>query len=198
MNRLEDDMYRFLYFIGSRKRFFLPLVALGLGMFVLMQALFATQFAPASEIPDSLFNYGPGRLILLIDSLGQAGRGVYLRLDMLDMAFPLVYGLLLATLIILFWGKRVGAYRTASALACIPLLGAAADYAENICVRIVISMFAEGNTAARIIGLRPLAAVIAGYATTIKWSSTAAAIALVLAGIAFSALRRKKIGKGLQ
>jgi len=94
-------MYRFFSSIAGRKRFFIPLLAVSLGMFGLMQALFALQFAGAA-VPDSLFRYGPARLVSMLDALGPAGRMGYLRLGLLDMAFPLVYGLFFATLIVFF------------------------------------------------------------------------------------------------
>ncbi len=181
-------MYGILLPIVKRCRLFVSIVMLCGGMLVLMLVLFLGR-----NLPDSLLAYTSGQLVAALDRLGPSGRLVYLRLHILDMVYPLVYGLGLSSLMVFFWGVRGGAARAASLLAFLPVLTALMDYTENICIRIVSVLFTQGKTAADIAALHPFAASLSGYATSAKWVCTVLSLASVLAGYVFQAIRRRRV-----
>jgi hypothetical protein len=181
-------MYRFLSSISTRRPLFFGLIVLSFGMFILMQVLFSTQFAhlnwmgSPSAPPDSRLYYTPDQLADFLESLGPAGRLVYLRLHLVDMIFPIVYGLFFAVVTVYFWGVRGGLVKTATSLAVLPIAGAMSDCAENVCIQIVSA------------GAHPVAALIAGYATAVKWGLTAASVLAIAAGIIVFIVRGRSRG----
>jgi hypothetical protein len=191
-------MYKLLFPVVSRRWLLLALTALTLGMLVLMQLLFRFQLGHRfglAEPPDGRLYYTSGQLVSVLDALGPAGRRVYLHLHVPDMLFPLVYGLFFAALIVFFWGLRAGAVRTASSFAIVPAIGTVADWIENLSIEWVSSLFSAGRTAADITTAAPSAAQLAGVATAVKWTCAWASVLLILAGIAFSTVRRRQARK---
>jgi hypothetical protein len=176
-------MERLLRSIVERKVAFRGLIALALAMFVLLQVLFRTQLGQVpSPAPDARLHYSSQELVAYLDALGPEGREVYMRLHLLDMAFPLVYGLFFATLLAVFWGGRRRG--TVAALAIVPLVGTLSDLAENVCIRIVSAQFAAGRSVDDVAALALPATSLAAVATTVKWTAAALTVLLVLTGAA--------------
>lgn len=177
-------IYKLLRLIVQRKAAFRALIALSLGMFVLVQLLFRTQLGhlPGLDsrpvLPDERFFYTAPELVAFLDSLGSAGRVIYWRLHLVDMVFPLVYGLLLATLVVYVSGDRGG--RPVAVLATLPFVATLADLVENVCVRIVSTQFAAGRSAAEVFALAPWVASLAGVATATKWTAATLSLLLIL------------------
>lgn len=190
MNEGEDTMYTFLSRIANRTWLFVALAVLFVGMYVLMQVLFSSLLRASPVLPDARFFYTSGQLTTILDALGPSGRHTYMLLHLVDMVFPLVYGLFLAVMMAYLWGVRGGAVKAASPLSVLALAAALCDYAENICVRIVSALFVPGRTAANVDALRPLAASLAGFATAAKWTLSALSVVAILAGVVFAIVRR--------
>jgi hypothetical protein len=190
-------MNRFFERISAREPLFFILACASVAMFALMQFLFRTQFpgspgaATRPALPDSLFFYRPEGLMAMLDSLGEAGRARYLLIDILDMAFPVLYGLFFAVLISRSWAWTDKAKRAAALFVTVPVIGGSADLIENFCVRSVISSYGTGGQAGPTAALRALAALVSGYATAVKWSASAFSLMLIPIGAAFSFFARR-------
>ena len=183
------DMHKLLSPLARRGWLVAALGVLTVGIFVLMQVLFASRMA---ALPDGFLYYTSGTLISSLDALGPSGRLLYLYLHILDMVLPLAYGLFMALVVVRLWGMRGGAVKTASVLSVLPLVAAFFDYAENVCIRVVSALFSGGRTSADIVALNPLAASLAGFATAGKWTFCAISVLAILAGVVFWITRRVK------
>jgi hypothetical protein len=83
---------------------------------------------PSLEIPDVRFGYSPADLDALFKAWGEEGRHLYAVTQLtLDVAFPLAYGVLMATC--LSGTLPAGRWRR---LARMPLAAAGADLVENV------------------------------------------------------------------
>ena len=91
-----------------------------------------------------------------LTSLGDEGRAIYRNFMLLDVFFPLIYGLTFASLIFLVFKCKQNWLKW---LFVTPLLTAAADYLENIFIAISFAGFPASN---------PLAVSIASGATQVK------------------------------
>ena len=88
------------------------------------------ELAAGAPLLDMRPGYTPDDVYHLFDTLGQSGRGAYLRLLWtIDLLLPALSGLFLSSAV------RRGALR---AFRSIPLLAALCDYAENIVVTILL------------------------------------------------------------
>ncbi len=180
-------MYKFLSSI-ARPRNLLISAAVFLVAFTIVQVL----ASGLAHLPDLLPFYTPDQLIATLDSYGEAGRLAYLRMHIADMVFPLAYGALYVLVLTYFWGVRGGAAKTASVLSIVAAVGTLMDLAENVCIRAVSALFSQGRTAADILASPPLAAAIAGFATTLKTACDMFSMLAILAGIGFSIARRRR------
>jgi putative flippase GtrA len=130
------------------------------------------QAAPGATLPDMRFFYAPSELAPLFAALGEAGRGAYLRMDLVDFFFAAAYGLLF--LVGIGWEAsrlfpRLPALR---ALGLIGAFGALADETENIVFRGIASGGTDGL------------ARIASIATPIKFVCVYACLPLLVLGLA--------------
>lgn len=77
-----------------------------------------------------------------LTSLGEEGRAIYRNFMLLDIFFPLIYGLTFASLIFLVFRAKQNWLKW---IFVIPLLTATADYLENIFLAISFVGFPESN-----------------------------------------------------
>jgi hypothetical protein len=91
-----------------------------------------------------------------LTSLGEEGRAIYQNFMLLDIFFPLIYGLTFASLIFLVFRAK---QNWLAWLFLGPLITAVADYLENIFIAISFARFPTSN---------PLAVSIASGATQLK------------------------------
>lgn len=96
--------------------------------------------------PDLLLFASPDALRVCIDALGEAGRALYLRTFYVDMVYPAVYSLLFASIFVLA-GRRLGVEEAAGRLAALFFVGAAADWAENVCFLAIMRGWPEALAA---------------------------------------------------
>jgi hypothetical protein len=88
------------------------------------------ELAAGAPLLDMRPGYTPDDVYHLFDTLGQSGRGAYLRmLWTIDLVLPALFGLFLCS------AMRRGAFRASRS---IPVLAAVCDYAENIMVTILL------------------------------------------------------------
>ena len=116
---------------------FAVLFALTIGAFLAENLLYfplsvpyMKELAAGAPLLDMRPGYTPDDAYHLFDTLGQSGRGAYLRLLWtMDLLLPALFSLFLSSAI------RRGAFRASRS---IPLLSAVCDYAENIMVTVLL------------------------------------------------------------
>ncbi len=120
-------------------------------------------------IPDAQILYTSPQLQNMFRLYGPEGREMYLRLQWIDMVYPLIYSTLLASLLYLVYKKT-----RLENMVFIPFVAALFDYAENILLRISILSFPN---------IQDGVASIAGTVTFIKWLLVFFAFFLLLFGL---------------
>lgn len=91
-----------------------------------------------------------------LSMLGEDGRAIYLNFMLLDIFFPLIYGLTFAALIFLVFHTKTNGWKW---LFLVPLFTAGADYLENIFLAISFIGFPESNA---------MIVALASFATQLK------------------------------
>ncbi len=108
-----------------------PTIALLFIAFLFCSQAFAwrqQELGPQNQVLDVRFWYAPSEVKELMDNLGVEGRELYARTQVtLDLAFPLIYGSILAILVV-----RLYRPQSARRLILFPLLSATADVLENL------------------------------------------------------------------
>ena len=147
--------------IISRKRFLWSLVVLELLFVYAFHGLFSFSVEKIQElsgglgIPDTELFYNFTQLQNFFNHYGEAGRTIYLKLQFVDMVYPLVYSFLLASLLFLLLKKtRIENF------VFLPFMAAFFDYAENILLRINILAFPYMNK---------ILVDFAAFSTLLKW-----------------------------
>lgn len=88
---------------------------------------------------DVRWPYSPQEVYILASDLGEAGRTLYAITEVtLDFAFPIIYATLLSMMLALVWRKTNPEWAW---FALLPYLGMLADFAENICIGVMMMMF---------------------------------------------------------
>ncbi len=138
--------------------------------------------APGRGTPDLLPLVGTSELYALLTSLGSAGRQAYLLIANVDMVYPLVYGSCI--LLTLAWGlgERVESSAWWRAVLVLPVLGVAADYVENVAVRVIVNDWPQTAD-----GL----ATVWVYAHAIKWLTLLPSIVLTLGVLIYAVARMR-------
>ena len=119
-------------------------------------------------IPDTQMFYTPLQLQNMFRLYGPEGREMYLRLQWIDIVYPLIYSTLLASLLYLVYKNT-----RLENMVFVPFVAALFDYAENVLLRISILSFP--NMQEEIVR-------IAGPVTFIKWLLLFFAFFLLLFG----------------
>jgi len=124
---------------------------------------------------DNEFSYTPEKAYQMITSYGAQGRPLYIAVTLTaDLAYPIVYGLLLTLAMVYFFRSTFAVNSVIQGAIYIPLAGMIADYLENICLVILLATFPNWLE-----GLAQAANVLTG----LKWGLLLTSILLVLAGI---------------
>ncbi|HEY0380140.1 MAG TPA: hypothetical protein VGC87_24715 [Pyrinomonadaceae bacterium] len=121
--------------------------------------------------------YSPEDVRKFFEAIGEDGRRLYARTERsLDVAFPIIYGSLFATLLILLYGRLGAKY-----LVLVPLLNVLFDFAEN---------FTLSGLALRFDGkVQPLAKLAAIF-TRIKSLLFSVSVLLIALGIVINLVER--------
>lgn len=134
------------------------------------------------EIP----TYSTERAHSMIEGYGEAGREIYQLIELTaDIAYPIVYSLAFALLILFLLKKMELGNHWLRWLALIPLVAAFADLGENISIVTMLNQFPVQSD---------VVAQIAGSFSLVKWCCfflSLGSILLGLAGWALSGLKRK-------
>jgi hypothetical protein len=161
-----------------------PLLAVVVVVFLVL--LYLISFAPDVPFSDAyirrvsgghgvldlMFGYGPAAGAAALDALGPQGRSAYNGFQLVDLAFPASYAIGLGSLILALFRRPWPA--RAYALALVPVVTAAFDYAENVGVFIALRTYPDTSTAALL---------LASGAGVVKMVGSYGAQALVLAGV---------------
>ena len=118
----------------------------------------------------------------LFTVLGEQGRQLYTTLQVLDLIFPLGYGISMTLALAGIITRLFPEGHSMEKAILIPILGMIFDYLENITIATLIASYPN---------LSPLVVSIANIFTLLKWSSMILALTL-LAILAILTLRRKK------
>ncbi|MBN2639666.1 MAG: hypothetical protein JXR65_11350 [Bacteroidales bacterium] len=122
-----------------------------------------------SGIPDELYYYNYQQLHQVLKDYGATGRKMYLDLQWIDMIYPIVYSLLLGSLMALFYKHSRFVW-----LVLLPFFAIIFDYAENILLRIDVLNYPELNS---------FLVQMAAISTLLKWSLIMLTFIFLLIGI---------------
>ena len=119
-------------------------------------------------IPDAHMYYTFSQLQEMFQRYGVQGRQMYLQLQWVDMVYPLVYSLFLASLLYAVY-KKTRLHK----MVYIPFVAAALDYTENILLRVSIQSFPH---------MQKAVVQLAASVTFLKWFLVFFAMALLVFG----------------
>lgn len=106
-------------------------------------------------MPDENVYYSYNQLYQLFNQYGASGRAMYLNLQWIDMFYPVVYSLLLGSLMAVLCKSSRFAW-----MILLPLLAAVFDLTENILLRSIVQSFPVMNSSL---------VQVASMATFMKW-----------------------------
>ena len=125
-----------------------------------------SEISGGKQIPDLLFYYTPGELRQTFEAFGNEGLSEYTGLQIVDMFYPPVYGLLLASLLFLGFGTGKN-----SRVVLLPLFAVLFDYLENFSLRYLAIGFPDFNR-----GIAHAAAIFTAW----KWIFVYSSIIFIL------------------
>lgn len=132
--------------------------------------------------PDQSFYYRAGDLYQWAEAYGEEGRAAYVRARFtFDLIWPIVYALFLATAISWVNRRAFGADSPWQRANLAPVLGLLFDYLENASASLVMIRYPAAT---------PVADVLAGLFTTVKWVFVSGSFVLLAAGVAVGLWRR--------
>ena len=152
------------------------------GLFVL-QILFAVFMFFAVQtikedtgkaILDTQFRYNIEKVSEIFTAYGEEGLITYNKIQLIDLFYPLVYSLLLSSILFLLFS-----HSKTVAIILMPIVAAYFDYVENFLLFISTRTFPD---------LNPAMIKIASFATSLKWSLIYISVVFVIIGL----LRKKK------
>lgn len=130
--------------------------------------------------------YSPQDAGKLFEAIGPDGRALYANTELtLDLAFPLVYGSLMVSLLILFYGSY------AKYLVLVPAAAVLMDVAENVTVAVMIWAYNKQPPPRP----DPALAKLGSIFTQAKWALALISFVLLGIGVVFlvvAALKRRK------
>ena len=153
---------------------------------VLLFGLFAAMVLPAQAeaaafytvrhpAPDTSVWYLPDDLYAAAEAWGREGRAAYIHARVtFDVIWPLVYGTFLLTTLAWVWARGTASGSRWRAVALLPVIAVALDYAENICTATVM---------ARHPARTPVLAELAPFFTAGKWLSVSVSFMLLALGV---------------
>ncbi|MBN2615641.1 MAG: hypothetical protein JXR71_08095 [Bacteroidales bacterium] len=120
-------------------------------------------------MPDENLFYSYNQLFRLFDQYGASGRALYLKLQWIDMGYPVVYSLLLGSLLAVFCKNSRFAW-----MMLLPFLAAVFDLTENILLRIGVLSFPNLDSAL---------VQVASMATFLKWVMLLLTLIALIVGV---------------
>ena len=163
--------------ISNWRGWLISLVLLCLGFFAVTNnfigAEHVKQVSGGTAILDSYFYYPPQSAYQVLTDLGQAGRDAYLTVNLLDMFFPLTYGLFLSISLTMTYTFVYPAQSKRNFVILLPLVTMLVDYGENICVRAMLL-----NYPVNLMGTAQVASIL----TPLKYTLIVVTALLILQG----------------
>jgi hypothetical protein len=146
------------------------LVILGIGVFIINLIMLVAPFGikaiekqtDGNYYLDTKLFYSEETVYQYISSYGEEGINMYHQVQILDMIYPLIYGIFLASF---FYRKKL------LKLYFIPLLAIVFDYSENISIYFLLENFPKQL---------PNLVVASSLATSLKWLSITTSISILL------------------
>ena len=166
-------------------RIFLLFLVLTITVAVVMMGYVNPQILELSgglPILDTRLGYTFAEVEQLFTVLGEQGRQLYTTLQVLDLIFPLAYGMSMTLALTGVITRVLPQGHPLEKAVFIPILSMIFDYLENITIATLIASYPN---------LSPLAVSIASIFTQLKWSCIILALTL-LAILAVLALIKKK------
>ena len=166
-------------------RIFLLFLVLMIIVAVVMMGYVQPQILALSgglPILDSRLSYTFAEVEHLFMVLGEQGRQLYTTLQVLDLIFPLGYGMSMTLALAGVITRLLPKGHPMEKTVFIPILGMIFDYLENITIAILIASYPN---------LSPLVVNVAGIFTLLKWSFIILALVLLVV-LAILALSKKK------
>ncbi|MBK6905194.1 MAG: hypothetical protein IPH04_20945 [Saprospirales bacterium] len=103
---------------------------------------------PGTKVLDLHFGFSPEEAYRFLEKIGPEGRSLYGLIEgTADMIYPIVYSLLLGTLLVLIWRRILPENSRRLRIGLIPLVAAVFDYLENICNLILVQRFPQASDA---------------------------------------------------
>jgi hypothetical protein len=125
--------------------------------------------------PDLSLWYTPADLYRFAKAYGPEGRLAYVRARFtFDLAWPLVYGVFLATAISWLYARAFAPGSPWRWANLAPVLGVLLDYAENLCTSLVMLRYPKPT---------PVVDVLAPLFTTTKWAFVGGSFVLLVVGL---------------
>jgi hypothetical protein len=163
-------------------RIFLLSLILTIVVAIVMMGYVNPQILALLPILDSRLGYTFAEANHLFTVLGEQGRQLYTTLQVLDLVFPLGYGISMTLALTGIITRLFPEGHSIEKTILIPILAMIFDYLENITIASLIASYPN---------LSPLVVNIANIFTLLKWSSIILALTL-LAILAILALRKNK------
>ncbi|MBI9103303.1 MAG: hypothetical protein JEY99_12875 [Spirochaetales bacterium] len=179
MNKKEA----FFNLILQRKVFIASVI-----MFLVIEACFTFWLMPGfirvtgGGILDMAAAYKPARALEFLGLLNGEGLTWYNRIQILDILFPLSYGLALANGLSAVYQRKYDDLSKYSWILMVPILGAVCDLAENLLIRFMILL---GESA-----VPPLGTIIS-ILSTLKFLAIGLAFLFIFTGLGFFIKGRK-------
>lgn len=149
------------------------ILALLFVIYLSFHTVLSPYFPPEGIKPlDLFFTYSPSEAYSIVEGYGEAGRAIYVKTELtLDIAFPVIYSLLLSTVLnflVLSILPPQSAFRN---LRYLPFAAAAIDILENLAIVALITLLPRHFDTL---------AALAGLLTSIKWILVALCMLTIL------------------
>lgn len=107
-----------------------------------IQALAGKRIGPI----DTTFGFSPQKTLQMVEDYGESGRAYYMMVELtIDLAYPVVYSLLLAVAITMIYRKLL--QRPVNYLNLLPFAILAFDYLENITIILLLRHYPDQSVA---------------------------------------------------
>lgn len=136
---------------------------------------------PGTKVLDLHFGFRPEEAYQFLEKIGPEGRALYGLIELTaDMIYPILYSLLLGTLLVLVWRRILPENSRRLRLGLIPLVAALFDYLENICNFMLVKRFPAASEAI---------AQLSSFMGMGKWVFFGSGALLLVAGLAIWGLK---------
>ena len=150
------------------------------GLFFASSAPFAipqVEQACGQAPPDVRFFSSAAAVDGFLESCGEAGREAYRSMQLVDLFYPTVFALFVASSLALTISRLVPRHRALLALAALPFAAAAFDYLENAFAWLALAAFPEPAATNGLLGLASAAKSTTSWAAGLLLLGTLAALA---------------------